>query len=523
MYEQLKPKNHNVKEPVHFKDFRIALDSGAHTLYTQIFVGVDNAKGKQMKKLSQADYSYMESDGFKSYLEDYIQFLLEHGDKYDFYVTLDIIGDAEKSWEVTEYIESFGLKPLPVYHWGETTYWLEKMVEKYDYVGIGGLGQEVSKEKFIPFADNAFKVVCDKYGHPKVKTHGFAVASPELIAKYPWHTCDASTWTALSRNGTVYIPKPIMKGKEVIDFNYLTPPMSLPVTVRRSNHTNHMDHKSPLYSDLLEKYFGQYGYTFEDVKRRYDARDVLNIKFFKQMEAAAKEVLEKNNGYGEGANIILAGTPSGASTNLSRFVDLLGEINEPETYWFGSYYYKRHNQNLMDLQEKHLAGEDARLLQLLPRRRRNVTVIEPTELVHDEFPFTRKVPEQSKVAVTGSPTSKITDREVPTDKPIQRRKLSVKPRSLTNHDSDTSAWPDALEEPKKNKHITEAAKTVNTLREALSISSFGAAHLTDEQIEIEVQRSMIKIINSIKYMVCKNTKAFATTEVSINVNGKIYE
>jgi hypothetical protein len=354
------------KKPVYFESYKVALDSGAHTLYVQeIMEGEVN-----VHKRFNADFSYTDSEEFKTYLEDYIKFLHEHGDMYDFYVTLDIIADPKRSWDITKYIESCGLHPIPVFHYGEDFVWLKKMLDEYEYIGIGGLGQDVTKTRFIPYADKVFKLLCDSSGKPRVKTHGFAMASPEMVARYPWYTCDASTWTALSRNGTVYIPKPTFKEGKVVDFNYLIPPLSLPVTSRRNSHNNHMDHKSPFYKDVLEGYFAKYGYTDEEVKHRYNSRDKLNMFFFKNMEHQVKELYAEEFDYEEGGNVLFAGTPSGASTNLHLLVDFMTELEMPNQYWLGSFYYRRHNANLLALKEKHAAGQDCRILQERPRRTR---------------------------------------------------------------------------------------------------------------------------------------------------------
>ena len=406
------------------KDFKVALDSGAHTVYVQQVMGGEVNVAKRFS----ASYDYAESDDFKAYLESYIEFLHIHKDKYEFYVTLDIIGDPKRSWDITKYIESHGLKPMPVFHYGEDFSWLKKMLDEYDYIGIGGLGQDVTKRRFIPYADKAFSYMSDSKGHPIVKTHGFAMASPEMVAKYPWYTCDASTWTALSRNGTVYIPKPIMKKGEIIDFNFLIPPMSLPVTVRRASHNNHMDHKSPLYQKVIEHWFDMHNYTPEEVKNRYNSRDVLNRSFFWHLQAQAKALYEEKWGYGKGANVLFAGTPSGASTNLHLLVDFTAELNEPEPFWFGSFFYRRHNQNLLDLREKHLEGKDLRELQIRPRRfrsKRTVPFDDTPRVALQGFKFTpiprpaQKPPKRIRLPLP----------EV-TPKPIERVRLTVEPEVI---------------------------------------------------------------------------------------------
>jgi len=155
------------------------------------------------------------------------------------------------------------------------------------------------------------------------------------------------------------------------------------------------------------------------------------------------------------------------------------------------------------LQEKWLANEDARLLQLLPRRRRSVTVIEPTELEHEEFPFTRKAPiQQREIKVIGTPICKVTTNKKPIQEPIKRKKLPIKPRSLTGKKKDTDPKP------------------INTLREALEISHrYGTNTLTENDIEHLVEKHLSKVITYIRTALEVDPEA----PVTINVNGKIYE
>lgn len=359
----------DIPEPFHVKEFRTSVDSGAHTLYNFMFAGLSGIKGTYSR--THAKYEYMETSEFKDYLERYIEFLHKNKDHLDFYVTLDIIGNPAESWRVTEYMESCGLDPIPVFHYGEDYKWLKKMMDKYEYIGVGGLGQDITKDKFTRWADGFFwDIICDQHRHPRVKVHGFAMTSPELFSAYPWHTCDATTWTALSRNGAIYVPHKDMKRSREEDrvvYDYLKQPLSMPVTLRREKAGKHHNHMPPMYVERLKEYFGTHNLEYDRVREDYNARDLINIRYFKRMEAQAKKLFRERFGYEEGANVLLAGTPSGASTNLTKVISLLYELNEQHTRWLGSFYYNRHNENLLRLRQAHEKGVDWRKLQLKKR------------------------------------------------------------------------------------------------------------------------------------------------------------
>ena len=55
------------------------------------------------------------------------------------YANLDVIGNAEATWENQQRLENVGLKPVPVFHVGEDWSYLECMVKRYTYIALGGL------------------------------------------------------------------------------------------------------------------------------------------------------------------------------------------------------------------------------------------------------------------------------------------------------------------------------------------------------------------------------------------------
>jgi len=181
------------------------MDSGAHSIFNKEFAGISHVKGEASRL--GAHYEYFNSKTFKDYLNKYIEFLHTNKHLCNVYVNLDIIFNAEKSWETQKYMESCGLKPLPVFHFGEDIKWLKKYMDDYDYIGIGGLGQDVTKEKFIQLmGDPVFTCICDDKGNPAVKTHGFALTAVDLIIRYPWFSVDSTTWKKAGAFGYIIVP-----------------------------------------------------------------------------------------------------------------------------------------------------------------------------------------------------------------------------------------------------------------------------------------------------------------------------
>lgn len=339
---------------IKFKDFVVSTDSGAHSLYKEHFVQGDKITAQAR---INADYSYVKTKEFKKFLDNYIAHCHEYKDLYRFYVTLDIINNPEESWKITEYMESCDLNPMPVFHNGEEIHWLERMVEKYPYIGISGLGQDIVKARFKPFGDSCFKVICDKHGKPKCKVHGFALGTPEIIKMYPWFSADQSTWTYMARVGSLLVPKPLMRGAELTGYDYLNLYKVIPVTNRRDVEKMHINNLNPLMLQFVMLYLEQNNINLDAVRESYHWRDVANIRLFNNIQIAAKAWYKEAFDYEQGGNVYFAGTASGAGTNRSRLIKLLHDVEIETINWLVTPVYPAHAENIRVLTQAWKAGE----------------------------------------------------------------------------------------------------------------------------------------------------------------------
>ena len=180
------------------------LDSGAHSLYTKYVI----------KEKHKNNYNFYSTDIFYDFVDRYIKFIIKYKKYINNFVGVDVIFNPEKTLEIQEYIEKkYNIRPMPVIHYGEDLKYIDLYINKgYEYIGVGGLGQEVSKRQYFNWADLLFKKICDKKGIPKIKTHGFAMTSVDLMIRYPWHSVDSSSWLKLSAYGKIFMPK-YKKGK----------------------------------------------------------------------------------------------------------------------------------------------------------------------------------------------------------------------------------------------------------------------------------------------------------------------
>ena len=141
-------------------DIKIFLDSGAHSLlnaqagligtgstvktekktndkghmeyspedfYDRLTINQRNFYSGQKKGAEQAftKYDFNENEDVRQYLDEYCDFIHKYKDQLSGYVNLDIIYNAEQSYDNQMYMESKGLRPIPVFHYGEDFKWLK--------------------------------------------------------------------------------------------------------------------------------------------------------------------------------------------------------------------------------------------------------------------------------------------------------------------------------------------------------------------------------------------------------------
>lgn len=161
------------------------------------------------------------SRGQEINVKDYAQYCLDNKHLIWKLVNLDVIPgkfgrrdnsqaeveiSANASYKNQQKLKDWGLRPIPVFHQGESITWLEQMLRDDEgYIGL-------SPSKFVrvdeqeSWLDMVFNILTDKNGRPFVKTHGFAATSFKLMKHYPWQSVDSTTWSLTPGYGQVIIP-----------------------------------------------------------------------------------------------------------------------------------------------------------------------------------------------------------------------------------------------------------------------------------------------------------------------------
>lgn len=156
-----------------YKGFNVFLDSGAFSAHTQ------------NKKIN---------------IKDYIMYIKKNHKKLEQYASLDVIGDAEKSYRNFKIMKKVGLNPIPCFHRKEDFKWLKKYIkEDVEYLALGGMVSD-RKKKLSKWLAKCFHII------PKnVKIHGFGITTPKILKRFPFHSVDSTSWNVYGRFGMVNI------------------------------------------------------------------------------------------------------------------------------------------------------------------------------------------------------------------------------------------------------------------------------------------------------------------------------
>lgn len=262
------------------------LDSGAHSLYTREVIAKNHVN----------EYNWFKSKAFRKYVDKYAKLVKENLDGIDYYANVDVIFNPELSWKVLKYLEAeHGLNPVPVIHYNTPLKWIDTHLSAgYLFLGIGGLGQEATRQAYLLWADRVFDLLCG--GNPGrlpcARTHGFAMTSYSLMIRYPWWSVDSASWAKVAAFGGVYVPH-YRKGK----FDFAEEPYQIAFSHRsemtkvKGKHYQTLTDRERLVVDkwLVEiglplGKVGDDGVATEyGVASQYNARATANLMFFQKL------------------------------------------------------------------------------------------------------------------------------------------------------------------------------------------------------------------------------------------------
>lgn len=221
----------------------VFLDSGAFSAYT---LGIE---------LSVAEYC------------DYIQRnldIVKVEDNVLIASVLDGIGDPLQTYRNQLEMEERGVRPLPCFHAGEDERYLEWYVKNYEYITLGGMVGSSTKQLCIWLDRMWDRYLTDGSGNARIKVHGFGITSTPIMERYPWHSCDSSSWIQSTAFGVIVTPQhgPLSVSEK---------------SPARHDAGQHVSNLSQIEQDHVLQLLEDNGFTYERLSTVYESRAAYNL------------------------------------------------------------------------------------------------------------------------------------------------------------------------------------------------------------------------------------------------------
>ena len=137
---------------------------------------------------------------WNAYVQKYIDFIKNTNQKLFFELDIDSIIGLSKVEDIRDNIEQqTGLPTIPVWHKSRGLDYWHYLIDKYDYVAIGGLvsaGIGPSEYKYL-------SKMINMANKKKTKVHGLGFTKMDWLSKIKWHSVDSTTWLNAGRFGEI--------------------------------------------------------------------------------------------------------------------------------------------------------------------------------------------------------------------------------------------------------------------------------------------------------------------------------
>lgn len=180
---------------------------------------------------------------------------------------LDGIGDPLQTYRNQLEMEARGARPLPCFHAGEDERYLEWYVQNYEYITLGGMVGSSTKQLCV-WLDRVWdRYLVDGSGRPRLKVHGFGITAVPIMERYPWHSCDSSSWIQSAAFGSIVTPK----------HGPLTVSEKSP---SRHDAGQHVTTLTQIEQDYVLQMLEEQGFTYERLSTVYESRAAYNLWAF---------------------------------------------------------------------------------------------------------------------------------------------------------------------------------------------------------------------------------------------------
>jgi hypothetical protein len=203
-------------------------------------------------------------------ISEYRRYIQRYGHLFDAVFNLDDdFNNPGHNFNNQAYLEETlsekSVRPIPVIHDRDDPFEEFEIYVKqgHDYIAVGSNSR-------LP--DDVYKKIKDNY--PDVKIHMFGSLNRKMLMNHRPYSADATTWAVQAGNGRIYYWDPIDQDDYLI---YIGEREMKDESIRTFENFHH---KAELEAFLSEKF----GYDHNDLRTSTDARRIVNLHFFKQLE-----------------------------------------------------------------------------------------------------------------------------------------------------------------------------------------------------------------------------------------------
>lgn len=223
-------------------------------------------------------------------LDEYCTYIERNQEWIGDYVALDVINPkdtaaaAQASYDNLVTMRKRGLKPIPVFHVGESFDWLYRMLDLgCDYIGLSATSL-TTRGNINPWYSEAWSHLTQEDGFPIVKAHAFGETRFDALGSFPWASADSTSWIYKSQiTGTLMLPG----GKRFGVRNDKVTTRSVEDIDVITGDWGHIDSKA-----LFDAAIRSYGIDPERLKVRDNVatwlRTYLTVLFFRDLETRAR-------------------------------------------------------------------------------------------------------------------------------------------------------------------------------------------------------------------------------------------
>lgn len=262
----------------------------AHILESWHYVGKQSYVNNMRENNAKV---FLDSGAFSAFtlgatlkVEDYVNYILTNSDIIRvedgnlMASVLDGIGDPQETFENQMEMERLGVRPLPCFHANEDERYLEWYVKNYDYITLGGM-VGASTNALMQWLDHIWdNYLTDGSGNPRIKVHGFGITAVPLMERYPWYSCDSSSWIQSASFGGLMVPDEV-KGFANLSVSDKSPSLKM--------QGQHIENMSPIEKQHLYNLLQSQGFDPARVAEVYESRAVYNLMAYMEVERIVNE------------------------------------------------------------------------------------------------------------------------------------------------------------------------------------------------------------------------------------------